>query len=246
MEQTYLVNALVLDKNPWRENDTRVFLYTREIGRLDLVVRGAKKLGSKLAGRLEPFCQAEIMVIAGRQLSYAGGVATGQSYSRLNSDYDKLMAAGRVVALVLRLTREGVSDQALYQLLVEYFTLSDQAVKRVVQARFLALAAQLKILAALGLIGDSHFCASCAVSLRGNGWFLPSGEIVCRSCRPALSQSNGLAGEQSSIELGSTAINLLQKLSDGSLEQAVRGCHLDKQGLLKLEQVAATISQNQQ
>ena len=254
MEQTYLVNAIILDKMPWREHDTRVFLYTREAGRLELVVRGAKKPESKLAGRMEPFAQVEAMVVAGKQFNYVGGVSSGQSYTRLNSDYDKIRSAGRMAAMALKLTREGPADQALYNLLCEFLALLDQASDRAVQARFLALAGQLKMLSVLGLLGDSHYCATCAVSLRDSGWFLPSGEIVCRSCKPLrplrLAQDGEAQGRPigglDSMELGPLAIRLLQQLTSDSFEQAIRSCKLDKEAIMKLEQVIATISLNQQ
>ncbi|MFH1822239.1 MAG: recombination protein O N-terminal domain-containing protein [Patescibacteria group bacterium] len=43
MEETYTTKAIVLNRQPFRENDSRVVVYSFEQGKMELVARGTKK-----------------------------------------------------------------------------------------------------------------------------------------------------------------------------------------------------------
>ena len=43
MEETFYTRAIILKRSPWRENDSKVTVYSLERGRLELVARGTKK-----------------------------------------------------------------------------------------------------------------------------------------------------------------------------------------------------------
>ena len=236
VEQTYLVNAIVLDKQPWREADAKVFLYTRERGRLDLVVRGARKISSKLNSHLEPYNQVAVMVVLGQNYNTVGGVQSLGS-GCLSTDYDQLKAAGQLVALWLELTKEGLSEPLLYDLLADYLVLNRQRVLPPVTARYLAVAGRLRALQLLGLLSDGRECNSCGGRLATAAWLKSSGELLCRSCRPMDSAQT--------LELSTRSVQLLQLLAALSFKEAVRQGRLETSALLRLEQVIAVVCRNQ-
>ena len=49
MDETYNFEAIVLNRYAFRESDSRVILYSREKGKLELVARGTKKIKSKIS-----------------------------------------------------------------------------------------------------------------------------------------------------------------------------------------------------
>ena len=47
MEETYNTKAIILNRQPFRERDSRVTIFSLERGKLILVARGTKKITSK-------------------------------------------------------------------------------------------------------------------------------------------------------------------------------------------------------
>lgn len=43
MEETFYTGAIILKRSPWRENDSKVIVYSLEKGKLELVARGTKR-----------------------------------------------------------------------------------------------------------------------------------------------------------------------------------------------------------
>ncbi len=56
----YVTEAVVLKKEPVREFDARVSLYTKELGKVSAVVTSARKPLSKLSPHLEPLSMVEV------------------------------------------------------------------------------------------------------------------------------------------------------------------------------------------
>jgi len=55
-----VTDAIVLDKEPVREFDARVSLFTKELGRVTAVVTSARKIISKLSPHVEPLMVSEV------------------------------------------------------------------------------------------------------------------------------------------------------------------------------------------
>src|SRR3989338_10081061 len=100
MEVTYKTQGIILRREQYGENDSRVFVYTRNFGKLDLGARGTQKLLSKLAAHIEPLNLGEIMAVRGRQYDYLGSIVSENIFSGLRGDYDKIRAAGEILKLV--------------------------------------------------------------------------------------------------------------------------------------------------
>ncbi len=149
MPQTYSTQAIVLNRRPYQEADSRISLYTLEHGKLDLLVRGARKLSSKLAGHVEPLNLLEVMVVSGRQ-AYAGGTLSRNCYVRIKADFDKLEAAGYALNRFNRLVKEGVSDETLFYLLSDFLALLDHVVAEPQWYRWLAQVFMCKVIHHLG------------------------------------------------------------------------------------------------
>ena len=60
--------AIVLASRPLGEADRILRLYTRELGRVDAVVKGVRKTTSRWGGRLEPFNVCDLVLYPGRSL----------------------------------------------------------------------------------------------------------------------------------------------------------------------------------
>jgi DNA repair protein RecO (recombination protein O) len=123
MEETFVTKALILKRQPWRECDSRVIIFSLDRGRLEFIARGAQKLESKLAGHLEPITLATIMAIKGKGFDYIGSAATLDAFLIIKSDLNKIYYAGRALAWLEKLTKEGEGDHNLFFLAGEYLDL---------------------------------------------------------------------------------------------------------------------------
>ena len=98
MEET--AEALVLRRSDSGENDRRLTLLARGHGRTDVVAKGARKGGSRLAGSSEPLIHARFSWHAGRNRRFITSVQPITSFPGLRADYDRLVA-GLALAEVL-------------------------------------------------------------------------------------------------------------------------------------------------
>ncbi len=145
--------AIVLKKEPFREQDRRYYLYGREHGLLIAVARGSSSPKSKQAGHLEPFSSAEVMIAKGAAFDK---LAVAKQAIGPGIIIDKSLIGyairGSFSDLILRLVRQGVADERIYDLLSEVLDItarfpSEPSPDR---ARLIFSAATLKLLDALG------------------------------------------------------------------------------------------------
>jgi recombinational DNA repair protein (RecF pathway) len=144
--------AIVLKKEPFREQDRRYTLYGREHGLLHAVARGSSLSSSKQAGHLEPFCEIEVMIAKGStfdKLAVARSVGAPPPRDLRLAGFATL---GAFHDLLISLTRPGISDERMYDLLLDLravcFTFpADPSLER---SRLLLAAATLKLLDCIG------------------------------------------------------------------------------------------------
>ncbi|MBA4292517.1 DNA repair protein RecO [bacterium] len=73
------------------ENDRRLILLTESQGLVDVVAKGARKAGSRLAGGSEPMVLAEFTWAEGRARSFVQHVKPVTSFPGLRQNYDRMM-----------------------------------------------------------------------------------------------------------------------------------------------------------
>jgi DNA repair protein RecO (recombination protein O) len=185
MEATKNSPALILQRRPYRENDSLVTAYTLNFGKLALVARGAKKLQSKLAGHLEPLTRADLMIIAGRGFDYVGAAAGADTYPGIRADLNKLYYAGRALGLFDRLVKESQADGRLFFLLADWLRLVNDYAADFSRERGGLFYAWFvwKFLAELGYGPQLYQCLQCGRELKpGNYFNLLNGGVLCRGC----------------------------------------------------------------
>jgi DNA repair protein RecO (recombination protein O) len=183
MDETYSAQAIILQREPFRENDSRIIAYSLEHGKLELIARGTNKILSKLAGHIEPVSLSEIMVVKGRRYDYAGSAIARNNYILLKRDLAKLTSVGIVFKAFNKTVGPGVADDRLFRLLLDYLDFLNQPQKD----RNYDLSAYyfiLKLLSDLGYRPALYNCAVCNRKLRPeiNYFSAGSGGIVCAKC----------------------------------------------------------------
>ena len=87
----------MLQRTESGESDRRLTLLTRELGKIGVIARGARKGGSRLAGISEPLVFARMQLAIGRHRRFVPQAQPLTSYPKLRSDYD-LLTCGLAMA----------------------------------------------------------------------------------------------------------------------------------------------------
>jgi DNA repair protein RecO (recombination protein O) len=120
MEETKNALAIILRNTAYKERDSQIDVFSKEFGRLDLVVRGTKDIRSKLAGQIEPISLCDIMVVKGRLRDYLGAAVAKNSFLNIKNDLEKIEMAGKAMKIYLDHIRSGEPETGLFFLLKDY------------------------------------------------------------------------------------------------------------------------------
>lgn len=185
MEETYQARAIVLKREPFRENDSRISVYSREKGKLELVARGTKKIGSKLAGHIEPFNLVDLMIIRGKQFDYVGTALNAHFFYDLKSDLNKILFAGKVLGEVNTILKPGIQDEIIFNALNDFLNfINSYSTKDIFKYEFLSNIFLLQIIIHLGYRPELNICVKCSkkVEAKGNSFSFRHGGIICKLC----------------------------------------------------------------
>lgn len=121
MNRTALI---VLRKTPYRETSLIVAGITPESGRLDMVVKGAKKLSAKTFPAVDLFREIDVEINPGQKgLHSVYSADLISNHDNIASFHKNYLAACDIAAFVLRNSQPYVSSPALYLAVKHVFSL---------------------------------------------------------------------------------------------------------------------------
>ncbi len=174
--------AIILKSRKWGEADRIVTLFTKELGKIRGVARGARRLKSRFGAALEPFtcCHVNLFEKPGDSLFRVSHVDVMTSCQALREDLDLMMSAARMVNVVAAVTPDGDPD-------AELFATLEQGLLSLPQSRdpaFTALLFQIRLLGLTGFRPQTDHCASCSKTrVLGDPQFSAvAGGLVCSIC----------------------------------------------------------------
>lgn len=117
---THRLQAIVLLYTPSGEHDRLYALYTIEMGKISLLVKGARKIESKLAAHLEPPVFADVLLARGKQRDHLAGALVIKDFHALKSQGKRRYLALEAARLVDLLVPMEASEPAVFQLLINF------------------------------------------------------------------------------------------------------------------------------
>jgi DNA repair protein RecO (recombination protein O) len=180
--RTEKARAIVLASRPQGEADRILRLFTRELGRVDAIVKGVRKTTSKWGGRLEPFNVCDLMLYPGRSLYTVTQAQLVDVFLHLRGDREALTAAAVICEAVAGLTPMHEPDERVFALLRNTLTLLDEGLRGPALQAPLLLGALLKLLYEAGYMPVLDHCASCGAGARALGFSAARGGLVCGDC----------------------------------------------------------------
>lgn len=201
MEDTYPLQAIILKRTVFRENDSKVVFFSREKGKLEMVARGTTKIKSKLAGHIEPLTLVNLMAVKGRQFDYVGSAIGEKYYQDIKNDLDKLQAVGRAIHLFDKLVKLGEKDEAMFTLLKNYLDqLEENESGDIILEKNIF---SLKLVSLLGYAPQLFNCLECNCKVKpgSNSFDYSKGGIICPACSQIKRTPTMMAASDDSIKM---------------------------------------------
>ncbi len=163
----FRTQGLILSTRRFSEADKMVSIFSPTYGRIEAIAKGARKSGSRLAGRIEPFNVGRFLIFRGKSIPIITQVEIEKFFPRLTSAQPELEYGLEVLHIISKVLDKEQPEEKLYQLSLAYLDyLEKEGVNKSVW-----LAYRLKVLAFLGYKLNFNFCFKCQQELSEGGWF---------------------------------------------------------------------------
>lgn len=177
------LEAVVLKLHALGDTSRIAVLYTRELGLMRAVAKGARQPRSRFAGALEPLTRISALVYVkeGRELQLLSAADAIESYAGPGAALERLAHEQAAVEFVDRLVWGEEEQGPLYDLLVA--TLSHLAIAPAESLAAITVAFQVQAAGLLGYRPVLETCAGCTGPLGASRHFAPHrGGLVCPRC----------------------------------------------------------------
>lgn len=174
------VEAVVLRHADWGEADRLLWLFTRELGKVQVVAKGVRKPRSRKAGHLEPFTRVELLLARGRDLLIVTQAEAKDVYLKLREDLVRVGYASYVVELLDRFTYEEGENIGLYRLLSETLTRLNVEPQPAFAVRYY----EIRLLDLVGFRPQLFQCMNCGEEIQASDQYFSfeKGGVLCPRC----------------------------------------------------------------
>jgi DNA repair protein RecO (recombination protein O) len=209
-DRVYRTEAVVIRRSDFGEADRVLTLLTPQ-GKRRVVAKGVRKTTSRLAGHIELFTHATMLLAVGRNLDIVTQSAIRESFDVLRGDLERIGAAYYAAELIDRMTEDEDENTRAFELVVGTLRALDGT-----RATDLVLRHyELHLLDTLGYRPQLHECAVCQELLtEETRHFSPAaGGALCPRCAPS---------DRGSMRMALATFKLLRYLQSQPVEAVER------------------------
>jgi DNA repair protein RecO (recombination protein O) len=200
----YYALGFVLKAEDYRENDKLVDIYTDRFGKIEVIVRGAKRVISKLAGKCQPFILLYLTVSPGHFWWHLASLETSRGFYGIWQDLTKLKVGSKILMSVDSFVRPGKKDQRLFRLIFDAFAALDSTSSA--KSKIILICFLIKMVSLLGYQPNLETCLFCRENKVDKlGFFhLAKGGAICKNCQAKF--GGGLPITQEALKFLSQAL----------------------------------------
>ena len=110
----YSAQEIILKREDFRERDEKIFLYTKEFGKISVVAKGIKRIEAKLRGNLDIFNFVDIIFVEGKNFFILTGIDTQERFSDILKDPQAYGAAVSCAMSIVDIFEENLRDRNLF------------------------------------------------------------------------------------------------------------------------------------
>jgi DNA repair protein RecO (recombination protein O) len=209
-DRVYRTDAVIIRRADFGEADRLLTLITPQ-GKRRVVAKGARKTTSRLAGHIELFTHATLLLAVGRNLDIVTQSVILHSFQTLRGDLKRIGAAYYAAELIDRLIEEDDENRPAFELLVATLQALDTTRNLDLALRFY----ELRLLSFVGYRPNLYHCAVCQEALtEETRRFSPeAGGALCPRCAPA---------DRAALPISLSAFKLLRFLQAQPLDAIER------------------------
>ncbi len=180
-DRLYRCDAIVLARMDYGEADRILTVYTRQLGKLRVIAKGARRPLSRLGPHLEYFSHSRLMLARGRELDVVTGAETADAHLAIRDDLDAFGNASHMVEILTRLTEDRQENAAVFDLLASSLRLLADGVDAFHVTRHYELA----LLTLLGYRPQLLHCIECRTGLTQapHRFAAGLGGFLCEQCQ---------------------------------------------------------------
>jgi len=180
--------GIVLKRTNINEADRILTIFTREMGKVKAIAKGARKIKSRLAGSIEPFLLTNFMLYPGKTFWLVTGAEVVKNFENVQTDVKKTANAFYVGEIIDKTLEEDEPHKEIFELFtnyLEYLNTNDDSFMPVYTA---------KILERLGFKPEVYECLHCREKLKPeqNYWDNIEGGVICQNCNSKLGHGKAL------------------------------------------------------
>ena len=193
--------AIVLRAQDYKEVDQLLTVYTKDRGKITVLVKGVKKNSSKLRGGVQLFGQSHLTLAVGKGIPVVINAESMDIFPTIRADFGRMSYAGYCAELIDRLL---VSDE--YAERVFLLILQAMNLLAYIDPWVAAKALEIRLLALLGYRAQVTACLHCGRALAGRE---PRKGIIGGVCHAACAAPDEQAA---SVPLDAEAVTVYQAL----------------------------------
>jgi len=185
-ERSIRTEGIILRRRDFGEADRILVLFSRKLGRISCIAKGARKPKSKISGHIELFTRSSYLVSRGRNLHIITQAENIESYDDLRKTLSGIGRGSYVVELVDAFTYEEGSNLKLYDLLLATLESLNQGDDPSIVIHYY----ELHLLDLVGFRPELFNCVECGVKIIEQNQFLSGelGGVICPDCIPRLTR----------------------------------------------------------
>jgi len=181
--------GIVIKRRKHQEADLILTVFSRSLGKIEVLARGLRKAKSKMASQLELFNLAQIDLYRGRSWDLIIGAENINNFSNLKAELKKLVLVHFLAEFIDKFTPLEGRDARLYDIFrnilldLNRFSKRQAYLKRFIQG-------EIRILDHLGIGPSLDQCLGCGSALTGGPFKLGEGGVYCSVCSAKVKYGN--------------------------------------------------------
>ncbi|KYG32041.1 DNA repair protein RecO [Alkalihalobacillus trypoxylicola] len=172
------VEGIVIRTSVYGESNKIVTLFTRELGKIGVMARGAKKPKSRLSSVSQLFMYGHFLVQKNQGLGTLNQGEIIDSFREVRNDLYLAAYASYIVELLDRLTDESEKNPYLFELLYQVLHYLDEGIDPDVLMRIF----EMKMLAVAGIKPELDQCVSCQKQHLPAAFSIKEAGFLCSNC----------------------------------------------------------------
>lgn len=215
--------GIVLNEIRFQETSKILNIYTLELGKINIMAKGAYRPKSKIIAQTQPFSYCEYEIHKGRSWYYINEASIINSFYNIREQIERLIYGFFILELVNKSVPEEEVNENLFYLLEKTLIVLSEMNEGFL--KFL-IAFELKFISFLGYRPSLISCSNCnSKDIKLAKFSISNGGVICQNC---------LDIDRRSISLNNSDIINLNKLMYSKLDK-LDDIVIEKKDLIKLQ-----------